>query len=372
MAATAHLTEPAATLEMEVSFDGGKKWQKLGAYGFKGAPYDPRLSAQTRKIPPGSREVLLRYSFDEGGSGLVNVFAEVGCRPAGPRAAYDVTYSWSEFREGKWVERRHVERVRSADHRYTINAGGSRPPRMNWIRIAPAGKGKPGYSDGQDAGGKFTRPGYRLSYGKKISTGCRYTVNRKASKAFPDKGGRTLTDGYISLASYWGLGKINLTGEKNVKRVGELVVWEPGPEVVVTLDLGRTRKVGGARVRAVQPNKAVLYPEKMSVEVSADGKSFKTAGSVGWEECFHPPADAVHWEGTDSPIYDGLPAGGITDFRFPVLFARAVQARYVRFRLAPPAGAKAGIGLWELEVFDGIEKSPWSDRIRMPAKLKGR
>ena len=198
----------------------------------------------------------------------------------------------------------------------------------------------------------------------------RYTVSRPPGKAFPDASGRVLTDGYVGLASFWGLANINLSGKKNKGRVGELVVWEPGKEVVVTLDLGDRRTVGAARVCAVQPNEKVLYPSRIVVETSADGASFTKAGETTWEACFFPPGDQMQWEGTDSPIYEHLPAGGIIDFKFPVLFKLLADARYVRFRLQPPAGGKAGIGLWELEVYESVIKAPWSERLRLPEPPK--
>jgi hypothetical protein len=106
----------------------------------------------------------------------------------------------------------------------------------------------------------------------------------------------------------------------------------------------------------------------MVVETSADGRDFAEAGRVGWEEVFFPTADFLHWEGFDSPIYDDLPAGGRIDFRFPVVLGRQVDARYVRFRLAPPEDKDAGIGLWELEVFESVESRAWSERIRLPER----
>jgi hypothetical protein len=106
----------------------------------------------------------------------------------------------------------------------------------------------------------------------------------------------------------------------------------------------------------------------MAVEVSEDGKAFAPAGPASWEDCFFPPGDEMLWEGADSPVYEHLPAGGIIGHNFPVIFEKALKTRYVRFRLSPPAGTegKAGIGLWELEVYDRIEKLPWSERIVLP------
>jgi hypothetical protein len=376
MACTAQLTEPGA--EFELSVDGGKGWKSLGKIDFPGAPYDRRISLETRDLPAGCREVLMRYAFDAGGSGLINVFAEVGYEPAGGFMPYDLTYSWSEWRGGKWVERRHVELVNGTAHRYAINVGGERLPRMNWVRISPAGKDPAGYSDREDVGAKFARPAYRLVYGENLSVGCAYEVSRPASAAFPDKGGRLtgvpadrlLTDGFIGESSVWKLADINLTGKKNEKRLGELVVWEPGEPVTVTVDLGKVRAVGAARVSAIQPNAAVLYPAVMAVETSADGKTFAAAGQAAWDDCLHPPADQMQWSGFDSPVYEALPAGGMISYRFPILFAKPVEARYVRFKLAQPTDPKAAVGLYEVDVWDKIEKQPWDERLVLPAAGK--
>ncbi|MGQ9661865.1 MAG: hypothetical protein ACUVWX_05930 [Kiritimatiellia bacterium] len=368
MACTAHLTEPAA--ELELAMYDGKTWQTLGKYEFDGAPYDRRISAETREIPAGTREVLLRYAYDMGGSGLVNVFAEVGYAPAGEFMPIDVTYCWSEWRDGQWVERRHVERVSSPYHRYVINVGGLRPPRMNWLRIEPAGDGATGYSDGQDVVPAAGRQTWSVFYGRNLSTGCPYEVNRPPHPAFPDKEGKLLTDGFIGVASYWALSGIDLRDpqKRNQKRVGELVVWAPGDEVVITVDLGQVHTMGGAKICAIQPNEEILFPEVMIVEVSADGLSFVRAGEAHWEECFFPPVEQEHWEGFDSPLYDHLPAGGIIDYRFPVVFEKPLQGRYIRFRLKPSQvkGRPAGIGLWGVEVFDRVERRAWDDRLQLP------
>jgi hypothetical protein len=368
MTANATITDLETRLLCTVSFDGGKAWQELGHKAYAGSPHDHRLAFETDRVPPGVREVLLRWSTGGQGNGLSGILAEVACEPAGPFMPYDVTYSWGEWRGGKWTERRHTERVAGAYHRYAINVGGERPPRMNWIRLEPAGKGPTGYSDGEDVGEKSARPAFRLALGRNLAAGCAYEFSRPASAAFPDVGGKVLTDGLIYEASFYKLQNVNLTGEKNHKRVGELVAWEPPGEVAVTVDLGRAQAVGGARIAAVQPNAAVLFPAKMTVETSADGKEFAPAGGTGWEECFFPPGDKYVWEGADSPVYDALPAGGRLSHEFPVLFEKAREARYVRFRLTPSAGeaGPAAMGLWELEVFDRIEKLPWDERLRLP------
>ncbi len=369
MATTQFQPEAGAEFFMHTSFDGGKSWTQLRHDYFAGWPADHRYQAAQDKVPANARDVQMKYSFDTAGAGLVNVFAEANYEPAGPFMAYDATYCWSEWRDGRWVERRHGERVDKPYHKYQISVGGTRPPRMNWVRIAAANvaaEERAGYSDGQDVGDKFARPGYRLELGKVVSRDCPYEVSRPASAAFPDVGGKTLTDGYFAVSSFWGMDGINLSGPKSERRVGELAVWLPGDEIVVTVDLGKVQPIGGARICAIQPNETIHYPATMTVETSTDGKAFAQSASVGWEECFFPPADAVVWEGTDSPVYEKLPAGGILDYRYAAPFRDLIAARYVRFRLSPPPDPKAAIGVWELEVYDRMVRQSAEDPVRLP------
>jgi hypothetical protein len=370
MACTAILAEPSpdAILDLEVSCDAGRTWQSIQQAAWSGAPYDRRLAADLKEIPDGTREAWLRYRAHRAGIGLINLVAEVGYAPALPRGAVDVAYAWEEYRAGAWVSRTHTERIASARRRYAITVGGSRPPRMRSITVGPAEPSlTAGYGDALEPTPERLPSDFVWRLGERIATGCPYTVNRPASNAFPDPDGKLLTDGYIGLASFWGLDKIVLAGEKNAARVGELAVWPAGDELIVTIDLGRERNVGGAVVCAVQPNAGVLYPATMRIECSRDGQTFAAAGSATWEDCFFPAADEFHWEGADSPLYAALPAGGILDFKFRIPCAEPQPARYVRFRMAPPAGqAQAGIGLWELDVFDRMEKLPRRERIVLP------
>ncbi|MDD4889737.1 MAG: discoidin domain-containing protein [Phycisphaerae bacterium] len=379
MAATTVITEASAEFLMQSSFDGGKQWNNLRHGAFAGWPADHRFEVRQDAPKPGTagsgsgegvRDVQMKYSFDAAGCGLTNVFAEVNYEPAGPFMPYDLTYRWSEWRDGRWVERQHSERIDTPYHKYTINVGGTRPPRMESVEVAapsPERKTKLGYSDREDVGDKAARPGYRLERGTNVARGCKYEVNRPASEAFPDTGGKLLTDGMMLVSSFWGLQDINLSGKKNERRVGDLAVWSAGDELAVTVDLGKSQTIGGVRIAALQPNEKVLYPARMVVETSVDGKTFAEAGATTWEECFFPAADAVIWEGTDAPVYEKLPAGGILDFVFPVVFAKPVDARYVRFRLSPPADKSAGIALWELEVYDKLAKTPFDEPIALPA-----
>jgi len=93
-----------------------------------------------------------------------------------------------------------------------------------------------------------------------------------------------------------------------------------------------------------------------------------TTEQARWADCFVPPGDQMIWEGADSPVYDGRPAGGMLDYKFPILLEEARKARYVRFRQTSSEGTAgpAAIGLWEMEVFGKVKKWPWDERLRLP------
>lgn len=366
----------------EISLGIANNWKKMGSIDYAGSPYDKRVEVATREIPEGVKEVKVRCETSHNGFGFQSIFAEAGYAPAGGFMPYDITYCWNEWRENRWVERMHVERVETASQRYVINVGGERPPRMLWIKIEEAKSEQYGYSDGQDVGDNPRRAPYALKYGKNLSLGAPYVINHPPSEAYPDASGclknmprdRLLTDGFIGEGSVWKLIDINLTGKKNENRVGELVAWAPlppqAPPLMIVVDLGEVKMTGGARVAAIQPNASILYPSKINVSVSEDGVKYKSAGEIAWEEIFFPPSDQLLWEGSDSPIYDHLPAGGMIAYRFPVIFEEQLPARYVRFTLMQPSDPKAGIALYEVDVWDKIEKVPWDERLTLPGNKK--
>jgi len=364
MAATIHHPEPGGEYSMFVSYEGSESRTRLLKMPFVGWPADHRLESVDREIPAGAREVHMRHAFDFPGSGIVSLVSEVDYQPAGGFMPYGIVYCWSEWRDGNWVERRHCERVPSATHRYTINVGGTRPPRMKSVAVAQDRELRTGYSDGEDVGPNPDRRPYRLKKGANVALGRPYECSRPPARAYPDSDGKLLTDEYIGIASVWGLTNIVLTGKEKGRQVGRLVAFEPGEEVAVTVDLGKNLSVEGARICAIQPNKRMLFPKTMTVELSQDGKTFRKAGTTSWEECFFPPIDRMLWEGTDSPRYGHLPAGGILDHQFHIVFDKPGDARFVRFRLNPAKGK--AIGLWELEVFDRLKVEPGDERIRLP------
>ena len=50
----------------------------------------------------------------------------------------------------------------------------------------------------------------------------------------------------------------------------------------------------------------------------------------------------------------------------PRAYGGSVLEEMIPATLPPPADKKAGIGLWELEVYDRLERRPWSPRLRLP------
>jgi hypothetical protein len=368
IAGTGHVQQPNADLSVEISLDEGRTWTTMARFPHGPAPHDFRIDCRTNLTATLSREARVRFAAAGAGAGLTGLFVEAGHEPAGERIPYRVVYAWQEYRSGAWMDRTHTEIVSSPYHRYRIEVGGTRPPRMQWMEIAALADGADpaaGYAGAPPVEKVRRRTPYVLRRGENLARGCTYEVSRPAGAAYPDENGRLLTDGYVGLASLWGLQKIRPDKRENPQRVGELAVWEAGVPLTVTLDLGRVRSVGGVRIGAVQPSAAVLFPQNMQVEVSQDGTNYEKAGAADWEECFFAPENDLPWEGFDSARYADLPAGGILDFKFPVVFASARSARFVRFILTPSDAA--GLGLWELEVYDRIAREPWSDRLVLPS-----
>lgn len=370
MAGTCNLVNHGLTLDLSVN--NGESWSRVGDVVPTVAPGGQRFSCETNGLATGVRSVLMRYMSVAAGE-LAGVFAEVGYESTGTPMPVTATYCWSEHRDGKWIERSHTEWITNVYHKYVINVGGDRPPAMKALELGSADNIKPGYSDGDDVGGGAGRSDYELKYGALISTNCAYTISRPASVVFPDTNGRLLTDGLVGLASFWGLDNIDVAkdAKRNVRRVGELVVWEAGDPVTVVIDLGHVRPVGGVRICAVQPNEKVLYPGRMTAAVSQDAVTYTAIGEARWEDCFFPPVNEPPWEGADALIYEALPAGGRIDYEFVVVSEPVVTGRYVRVMLDSPTDKRAGMALWEIQVFDALERLTLDNHIALPEQKRG-
>ena len=64
------------------------------------------------------------------------------------------------------------------------------------------------------------------------------------------------------------------------------------------------------------------------------------------------------------PSYASLPAGGRLAYSFPLAFGEAAEARFVRFAFVPLEGR--GLGISELQVFEGVDVASWPQEIHLP------
>jgi hypothetical protein len=115
-----------------------------------------------------------------------------------------------------------------------------------------------------------------------------------------------------------------------------------------------------------QPDAHFCHPGSAEVAVSEDGRQWQAAGTIRHDDLWNPPGDYEPWEHDDSPAYADLPACGRLAYSFPLVFAKPLRGRYVRFLCTPLDGK--GMGLSELHVFEQIEVSPWPADIQLPAR----
>jgi RNA polymerase sigma factor (sigma-70 family) len=313
-------------------------------------PYDLVARAVVDHVPAGQKQVFFRYEFEAAKEGetwqspglqtaLMTVHHQA--KPA-PFTPIEVTYGWVEHRTHGDVERTHTEIVRSPDHEYAINVGGFRNPTMKWVRMSLGDKAKPGYSDGKDAGPGAAPVRAKYVWGTNLARGKPYTLEGKQSDKNPD-GGNDLTDGIIAPPEEY----------VSVKWMPTNVIFEKDVSPVATIDLGAPQSIAAVRVHAGQEGGFHLtYPETITVETSADGKTFTRAGLARFDQVFEPPADFVAWEQEEAVKYESLPAGGRLAYAYRILLEKPVPARFVRVTCACRKGW--GVMLSEIQVFDRV------------------
>jgi RNA polymerase sigma factor (sigma-70 family) len=315
-------------------------------------PYDLVVHASAGKVPADQKQVYLRYEFETSSEGekwrapgIQTAFMTVHHKPRNPGfTPIDVTYCWIEHRAEGDVERKHTEIVTSPEHEYTINVAGFRDPTMKWVRMSLKNEGtpKPGYSDGKDVGPGAAPPRAKYTWGTNLAKGKPYTLEGKQSDKNPDAGG-DLTDGIIAPPEEY----------VSVKWMPTNVIFQLDVSPVATLDLGSAQSVAAVQVHAGQEGGFHLaYPDTITVEVSADGKTFTKAGAAVHNQVFDPPTDHADWELKNSAQYDALPAGGRLAYGYRIVFEKPVSARYVRVSSACRKGW--GVMLSEIQVFDKV------------------
>jgi len=327
-------------------------------------PNDPQTVRTLTDVPAGTREAFFRTSFfnKTGGgayrmAGIQSVLLRVEHQPRRPEfEPFEVTYAWTEHRETGDVTRTHTELVTQLPHRYHINVAGFRDPEMLWVRVNLKGYGpdgrqtKTGYSDQQDVGAGARTPKVAYTWGQPISLGQPYTVSRPASTESknPDDGGE-LTNGKV-------IAPTEYTAANAAVRAAT-AFWNAGEPVIVTVDLQAAKELAGVRISTHQPNERFCHPAEAAVAVSTDGQTWQPAGTIHHHDLWNPPGDYELWEYDDAPQYRKLPAGGRLAYSFPLIFAKPLSGRYVRFTLKPQA--ERGLGISELSVYDQITTRQW-------------
>ncbi len=353
---------PNSSVALLYSFDG-QQYTQFYRKADGDAPFDKQVVYTACPDAPGStQQVFLKAVFfaksgaaTYGAPGIQDLLMQVRHHPRYEAFwPIEVTYNWTEHRDGGQVERSHTQLIESLPHTWTINVGGFRDPAMNWIRINLKGadtKCAPvyGYSDGADIGPGCEPRKLSFVWGENLAYGKPYTVSRPSEVASgnPDTKGTELTNGKI----------IAPTDYVNSQKVQTATAfWSSGEPVAVTVDLGMVQSIEGVRASTHQPDARYCHPVRIDVSVSADGKSWLPAGVIRHNDLWTPPGDYEPWEHDDSPRYNHLPAAGRLAYSFPLAFEEALDSRYIRFTCTALPGR--GIGLSEFQVFDKVTTHP--------------
>lgn len=329
-------------------------------------PFDEQVLQSFGDAPAGTRQAYFRgVFFCKNGAatynmpGIQDLLIRVCHKPRD--AAFqpiEVTYHWTEHRETGDVTRSHTELVRSLPHHYTINVAGRRDPTMHWVRMNLQGKvERVGYSDGVDVGPGWERPKVVYRWGRNPAQGKPYTTSRSSSapSGNPDGDGRELTNGIV-------IAPTDYVRDKTVQAA--TAFWDAGEPGTFVVDLESQTPIAGVRVTTHQPNARWCHPATIEVAVSEDGRRCQSAGTIRHDDLWNPPGDYEPWEHDDSPAYEHLPACGRLAYSFPLVFAKPLAGRYVRFVCTPLDGK--GMGISELQAFERVDVSPCSADIRLP------
>jgi len=376
---------PKSYVSLLHSWDGKEfnEFERLSGGGF---PFDSQVRRilSGSEVPAGARQAFFRAVFfcSAGAAtynmpGIQDLLVRVHHKPRDDAfRPIEVTYHWTEHRDGGDFDRSHTELVARLPHRYVINVAGRRDPTMNSLRInlkgyghaerpppAPAaarGQGaaaRYGYSDGIDVGPGCEQVRVAYRWGKSLAVGKPYSAGRPSStrSGNPDSDGRELTNGIV-------IAPTDSCTSGAVRAA--TAFWDAGPPVAFVVDLEAAQQVGAVRIVTHQPNDTFCHPRSIEVAVSADGQTWQPAGVLRHDDLWNPPGDYEAWEHDDDPSYAGLPAGGRLAYAYPLAFERPMKGRYVRLVCTPLDGK--GMGLSEFQVFDGVTVVPWPAEIRLP------
>lgn len=346
---------PQSHIDFLHSFDGGKTWTKSYSLTDTDPPWDV-IHYVTAQAPPGTRSVLLKYLLDgtQAGPNACSIYAvrmEANYEPADAGSQpVEITFSWSERQEDySLVERSHTQLIEELPARYTVNVGGADHPVVNSLRVNLKGavpNVKYGYSDGEDVGGqKFV---WRwVTRGENLAEGRPYTVSVPSNDKWGagDPEGKKLTDGIVGPPFAGGVNASYGLG------------WDKGSQPDITVDLGEPQKCAafGINVGGGWPWWDALKGEvedQIEVLTSPDDDRYTSHGFVN-----------LNLRRKDVPVNHMLPdAETLTAHVFELIPPRAVQARYVRFRITP----ERSVCVNEVQVLDSLKYEPFDLRIALP------
>jgi len=344
---------PKSAISLEHSTDEGKTWTNPWELTNTKPPWDV-VHFETVRMPAGTRRVLVRYTLTSPAAGrydgcsIYSVRMTAHYRPTDAKfQPLEVTYNWSEWKEGEWVERSHTQLINKPAERYTISVGGDDLPRTNWIRMNLKGAVadvKYGYSDGVDIEAKpFVRK--RHVWGKNLAVGKKYTFSLPSGNNWGggDPEMTKLTD--EAVASTYGTGTTYKEGP----------IWTPGQNPVITLDLETPQKLAAARIHVTGYPCDFYNGPFCEVEIltSTDGKSFASQGKI---------TTGMKYKDVDGDFL--LPEKGrFESWVFPLIFEKPVEARYIQYKIANP---KTHFDTSEIMAYDSVKVEDWREPLAMP------
>jgi hypothetical protein len=239
---------------------------------------------------------------------------------------------------------------------YEVNVGGADHPVMELLRINFQGDSpsrrtqsapvKYGYSDGKDIPNAKRLQDRWVTYGKNLAEGKPYTCSTPSATNWQagDPEGKILTDGVVGPPYTGGA----------AYRYGAL--WSKGQRPVVTVDLGRVEKCAAFRIQTGgYPWWDALKGEvrdRVEVLTSMDDGRYVSQGFFDLN---------LRWK--DIPVNEMWPDEetlcGPNRLLAP---PQPVQARYVRFALAP----ERFLSVSEVQVLDSVTYEPFDWRLAPP------
>jgi len=353
---------PESRIELLHSFDAGKTWNKTYSLAKTDPPWDVIHYEAIDNVPAATRSILFKYLLNSSQAGIsacsiYSVRMEVNHKPKDATfKPVEVTFDWSELQEDySLIKRSHTELIQNVPYRYNINVGGEDHPVMNSLRINLKGalpNVSYGYSDGKNVGGEKYVPQW-VTYGKNQAEGKTYIVSVPSNNNWDagDPKGKKLTDGIVGPPYAGGIGP------------RYALCWDKGTNPEITVDLGSTQSCGAFRIHlsAGWPWWDALkgqVKDKVELQTSTDDKNYTSHGFFAMN---------LRWK--DIPFNHMMPDDETaTGFTYDLVPAGPVQARYVRFKIAP----ERTLTVSEVQVLDFIKTKPFDLRIALPdAKRPG-